>query len=87
MEDDLMIDNLNDDCLHDEVDIINKERLVLIQLHALFIRIAIEQFSQSHDSYLQFHTLNLMDNMFSNLMPVPTFQNVMIKNNLQRHRF
>jgi hypothetical protein len=30
IEDDLMIDHLNDDTINDELDIINKERLILI---------------------------------------------------------
>ena len=47
-----MIDNLNDDAIQDDIDIINKERLILIQIHAIFIRIAIDTSSQRNDSYL-----------------------------------
>jgi hypothetical protein len=42
MDDELLIDHLNDEAINDELDIINKERLILIQVHAIFIRISVE---------------------------------------------
>ncbi|CDW83869.1 UNKNOWN [Stylonychia lemnae] len=85
-EDDLLIENLNEDMIQEEIDIINRERLILIQLHAQFIRYCSEQYDLTHDAHMQFHTLNMIDNLFTNLMPVPNFQNLMIKQNLQRQR-
>ena len=34
---------------------------------------------QKHDSYLQFNSLILLDFLFQNLLPVPSFQNELMK--------
>ena len=47
-----MIEHLNEDIINDELDIINKERLIIIQIQAAIIRIALDQYGQSQDAYL-----------------------------------
>ncbi len=40
-----MIEHLNDDVISEEVDIINKERLILIQISAILAKGALDQHS------------------------------------------
>jgi len=55
-----------------QVEFINQERLYLSQIVVQAVKISLEQKS---DSYLQFNSLILLDFLFQNLLPVPTFQN------------
>jgi hypothetical protein len=83
------IDNLNaevydeENTFCDEVDVINSDRLILIRIHISLIKLAIDTYQKkpqgSGDVHLQFHALNLMDNLFSNLLPVPSLLNVFMK--------
>lgn len=59
-----------------EVDRITPERLALIQLYYCVAKMSLEA---DHDFYLQFSALILLDNIFQNLMPVPTFPNELYK--------
>ena len=61
----------------DEVEVINKEKLILIKLHTRLIRVAIDK--RECDVHLQFYALNLIDNLFANLMPVPNLLNLIMK--------
>ena len=65
-----------------DVEIITPERLALIQL---YYRVAKMSLDTEHDFYLQFSALILLDNIFQNLMPVPTYANELFKrsSNLQ----
>jgi hypothetical protein len=59
-----------------EVEGISPERLALIQL---YFRIAKMSLESENDFYLQFSALILLDNIFQNLMPVPTYANELFK--------
>lgn len=59
-----------------DVEIITPERLALIQL---YYRVAKMSLDTEHDFYLQFSALILLDNIFQNLMPVPTYANELFK--------
>jgi hypothetical protein len=59
-----------------DVEKITPERLALIQL---YYRVAKMSLETEHDFYLQFSALILLDNIFQNLMPVPTFANELYK--------
>ena len=48
------------------------ERLYISQI---VIQVAKKSLQQTHDCYLQFNALILLDFLFQNLLPVPTFQN------------
>lgn len=66
----------SDQMLTYEVDIISQDRLALTQLFAKVIRIS---FETSNDSYMEFSSLILLDNVFQNLMPVPSYPNELLK--------
>ena len=55
---------------------ISPERLALIQL---YYRVAKMSLETENDFYLQFSALILLDNIFQNLMPVPSFANELQK--------
>jgi hypothetical protein len=59
-----------------EVEVITPERLALIQL---YFRVAKMSLETENDFYLQFSALILLDNIFQNLMPVPTYANELYK--------
>lgn len=59
-----------------DVETITPERLALIQL---YYRVAKMSLETENDFYLQFSALILLDNIFQNLMPVPTFPNELYK--------
>lgn len=59
-----------------EVDYISVHRLALIQM---FVNCAKTSLDVQNDSYLQFSALILLDNLFQNLMPVPSYANEMFK--------
>ena len=59
-----------------EVEMITPERLALIQL---YYRVAKMSLEAENDFYLQFSALILLDNIFQNLMPVPSFANELYK--------
>lgn len=59
-----------------EVEIITPERLALIQL---YYRVAKMSLETENDFYLQFSALILLDNIFQNLMPVPSYANELYK--------
>jgi len=61
-----------------DVEMITPERLALIQL---YYRVAKMSLETEHDFYLQFSALILLDNIFQNLMPVPTYANELYKRN------
>ena len=61
-----------------DVEPITPERLALIQL---YYRVAKMSLDTENDFYLQFSALILLDNIFQNLMPVPSFTN-----ELQKHK-
>ena len=61
-----------------EVDFIHQERLYIAQMIAQCVRRSFEH-SNGTDSYLQFNSLILLDYLFQNVLPVPTFQNEQLK--------
>lgn len=67
-----------------KVEKISPERLALIQL---YYRVAKMSLEAENDFYLQFSALILLDNIFQNLMPVPSFANELYKkqNNSESH--
>lgn len=61
-----------------EVEYINQDRLYISQLVIHCVKQSIDQhnpLSSQNDAYLQFNSLILLDFLFQNLLPVPTFQN------------
>ena len=67
------IDHLNEDVVQtisDEVDVINSDRLILIRVYMSLTKLAIDK--ANNDVHMQFHALNMLDNLFANLMPVPS---------------
>jgi hypothetical protein len=61
-----------------ELEFINAERLYIAQMILQCVRKSFEMNSGS-DSYLQFNSLILLDYLFQNILPVPTFQNDHLK--------
>ena len=61
-----------------EVDFINSERLYIAQMIIQCVRKSFEQ-NQGNDYYLQCNSLILLDYLFQNILPVPTFQNEQLK--------
>lgn len=59
----------------------NQERLYVSQLVVQCVRASLEQ---KNDSYLQFNSTILLDFLFQNLLPVPSFQNELLKEKLQQ---
>jgi hypothetical protein len=59
-----------------EAEFISHERLYISQI---VIQVARKSLEKKQDCYLQFNALILLDFLFQNLLPVPTFQNEQIK--------
>ena len=59
-----------------EAEFISHERLYISQI---VISVARKSLEQELDCYLQFNALILLDYLFQNLLPVPTFHNEQIK--------
>jgi hypothetical protein len=57
-----------------EVDFVNCERLFIAQMILQCVRKSFE-LNNGNDSYLQFNSLILLDYLFQNVLPVPSFQN------------
>lgn len=55
-----------------EVDFINCERLFIAQLIIQCVHKSFE-LNNGNDSYLQFNSLILLDYLFQNILPVPTY--------------
>lgn len=70
-----------------EVEYINPERLFIAQMILQCVRRSFEMHN-GNDSYLQFNSLILLDYLFQNVLPVPTFQNEQLKQrqNLENQR-
>ena len=66
-----------------EAEFIAHERLYISQI---VIQVAKKSLQQQHDCYLQFNALILLDFLFQNLLPVPTFQNEQVKARKQNRR-
>ena len=64
-----------------EVEFVNQERLYICQIVVQCIKISLDQ---RNDSYLQFNSLILLDFLFQNLLPVPTFQNEQLKDKVAK---
>lgn len=64
-----------------EVEFVNQERLYISQIVVQCIKISLDQ---RNDSYLQFNSLILLDFLFQNLLPVPTFQNEQLKDKVAK---
>jgi len=64
-----------------EVDFVNHERLYLAQVVVNCVKRSLEV---KNDSYMQFHSLILMDYLFQQMLPVPTYQNEVLKSKLER---
>jgi hypothetical protein len=64
--------NRNKDFEMMEVDFINAERLFIAQMILQCVRKTFE-INKGNDSYLQFNSLILLDYLFQNVLPVPTF--------------
>jgi len=62
--------------------VITPERLALIQL---YYRVAKMSLETENDFYLQFSALILLDNIFQNLMPVPTYANELYKKHSKKN--
>ena len=67
---------MSDHVLTYEVDIISQDWLALTQLYVKVVRLS---FENSNDSYMEFSSLILLDNIFQNLMPVPSYPNELLK--------
>ncbi len=69
----------------DEVEVINADRLILIKIFTSLVKLSTDAFSkkqinnQMGDVNLQFHTLNMLDNLFANLLPVPNLLNIFMR--------
>lgn len=75
-------DHINEDevPLIDDVEVLNKDRLLLVKIHTSLIKFATEEFTkQPGQVHLQFAALNLLDYLFSNLLPIPSLTNMIIK--------
>lgn len=59
-----------------DAEFISHERLYISQI---VIQIARASLEKKNDCYLQFNALILLDFLFQNLLPVPTFQNEQLK--------
>ena len=59
-----------------DAEFIYHERLYISQI---VIQVARKSLEQTQDCYLQFNALILLDFLFYNLLPVPTFHNEQIK--------
>jgi hypothetical protein len=59
-----------------DAEFISHERLYISQI---VISVAKTSLEKDNDCYLQFHSLILLDFLFQNLLPVPTFQNEQLK--------
>lgn len=79
----------------DQVNLIDSERLLLIRCHASMIRQVVEDQQAteqqttfttattetvSQDANVKLCVLNLMQNMFANLMPTPSLKNMIVQN-------
>ncbi len=78
------IDQINPDdfyqTLVEEVEVITKDKLTLIKLHTSLIQVGMDEVKKNpSDIHLQFHVLNLLDYLFSNLLPVPSLLNLIMK--------
>ena len=61
-----------------EVDFINHERMYISQMIIQCVRKSFEM-NNGNDSYMQFNSLILLDYLFQNVLPVPSFQNEQLK--------
>ena len=59
-----------------DAEFISHERLYISQIVIAVARTSLES---DHDCYLQFNSLILLDFLFQNLLPVPTFLNEQLK--------
>ena len=59
-----------------DAEFISHERLYISQI---VIAVAKASLERENDCYLQFNSLILLDFLFQNLLPVPTFQNEQLK--------
>lgn len=59
-----------------EAEFISHERLYISQIVIQIVKFSLER---ATDCYLQFNSLILLDFLFQNLLPVPTFQNEILK--------
>ena len=59
-----------------DAEFISHERLYISQI---VIQVAKKSLQQTNDCYLQFNALILLDFLFQNLLPVPTFHNEQVK--------
>lgn len=66
-----------------EAEFIAHERLFISQI---VIQVAKKSLQNTNDCYLQFNALILLDFLFQNLLPVPTFQNEQVKARKQNRR-
>ena len=66
-----------------EVEYINHERLFVCQLVIDVIKTSLEP-SRNGDAYLQFNSLILLDYLFQNLLPVPTYQNEQLRDKVSK---
>lgn len=64
-----------------EVEFINHERLYLSQI---VLHVALRSLEQKEDAYLQFNSLIILDFLFQNLLPVPTYQNEMQRERINK---
>lgn len=66
--------------LSEEVEVFRAERMVLIKIHTTLIKVAIEAYNKSskNDVTMQFLALNLLNSVFSRLLPVPTLLNLVM---------
>lgn len=76
-------DHINEDELPliDDVEVLNKDRLLLIKIHTNLAKLAMDtyQAQPGNQVHLQFAALNLLDNLFSNLLPIPSLMNMIMK--------
>ena len=60
-----------------EVELVTRERFILLRTLALAAKQILA--SQSNDAYLEFHSLTLLHNLFEKVMPLPTYQNEILR--------
>lgn len=67
-----------------EAEYISHERLYMSQLVIAIVKMSLN--APDADCYQQFNSLILLDNLFQNLLPVPTFKNELLKQTRNQRR-
>lgn len=66
--------------------LLDRDRLLLVKIHASLIKVECDQQAQQQDATVKLCVLNLMQNMFANLLPTPTLKNMVIQDLIGQER-